>query len=153
MTAFQETAPAVMPVLVFALGGERFAIPAEIVNEILDPVPVTDVPHARAFVGGLINVRGKVVPLADLRLLLGLPVTARTIDTRFIVINLDLHGEALCVGILADRVHEVRDIEAAAVEDVPLIGLKWRPEFVSGIGKIDGDFIILPNLVEIFGLN
>lgn len=140
-------------VLIFGLNGERFAISAEIVQEILDPVPVTAVPSAKPYVGGLINVRGKVVPLADLRLRLGMPPVEDTIDTRFIVIEIELFGEPTTVGIRADKVHEVTEIEQASVEDVPAIGLKLRPEFISGVGKVDGRFILIPDLGNVFGLN
>lgn len=138
--------------LVFGLGGERFAIPADVVHEILDPIPVTRVPSARAFVGGLVNVRGKVVPLADLRLKFGMARAADTVDTRFIVVEVDLFGEPTMVGIRADKVHEVTEIEPASMEEVPAIGLKWRPEYVSTIARVGARFVIVPNVENLFEL-
>jgi purine-binding chemotaxis protein CheW len=139
--------------LIFGLNGERFALPAGMVQEILDPVPVTVVPNAKRFVDGLINVRGKIVPLADLRLRFGMPLSEDTVDTRFIVIEAVLFGEPTLVGIRADKVHEVTEIKPTAIEDVPAVGLKWRPEFVQGIGKDGGGFIVLPNIENLFEIN
>ena len=136
--------------LTFGLGGERFAIDANIVRELLELIPVTDVPGSRPFVGGLVNVRGRVVPLADLRLKFDMPQTAETVDTRIIVVELDLDGELTVVGLLADKVYEVTEIAGSSIERTPDIGMKWRPDFVKGIGKRDNDFIVIPDLVRIF---
>lgn len=80
--------------LMLGVGGEIFAIDAERVHEILDPAPVTEAPGARDFVRGLINVRCKVVPMADLRPRFGMEVEPATADTRFVVLEVDLDGES-----------------------------------------------------------
>lgn len=131
-----------LQVVTFSLQGERCAIDADMVRDILDLVPITEVPSARPFVNGLINVRGRVVPLADLRLRLGMEQAPPTIDTRIIVIEADL-GEPTAVGLLADKVHEVTEIEAAAMEEAPRLGMRWRPELIRGIGKCGGGFVIV----------
>jgi purine-binding chemotaxis protein CheW len=136
--------------LTLGLGGEVFAIDANSVREILDLIPVTVVPGARAFVGGLINVRGKVVPLADLRLKFGMEQTPPTVDTRIVVVEIPLEGEATVVGLLADKVYEVTGIGRASIEATPDIGMKWRPDFIQGIGKRGSEFIIIPDIVRIF---
>jgi purine-binding chemotaxis protein CheW len=136
--------------VMLALGGEVFALDAGIVREILDPVPVTDVPGADPFIRGVINVRGKVVPLADLRLRFGMEPTPPTKDTRMIVVEIDLDGDPTTVGILADKVYEVTEMTAASTEEAPRIGMQWRPEFVRCIGKRRSDFIIVPNIHRIF---
>lgn len=136
--------------LTFGLDRELFAIDAGVVREILDLIPITEVPGARSFVNGLINVRGKVVPLADLRVKFGMERGEPTIDTRIIVVEIDLGGEAASVGIVADKVHEVAEIEGKAIEKTPDLGMRWRPEFVRGIGKNNGQFIIIPDLDRIF---
>jgi purine-binding chemotaxis protein CheW len=136
-------------VLTLGIGGETFAIEATAVREILDLVPVTAVPGARPFVGGVVNVRGRIVPLADLRLRFGMPVTPPTAETRIIVLELDLDGESLPVGILADRVHEVTRIIPAEMEAAPRIGLRWRPEYVRGVGMHGGRLVVLPDLARI----
>lgn len=139
-----------MTALTLRLQDEVFAIDAESVREILDVVPITEVPNAKAFVGGLINVRGRIVPLADLRLLFGMDRPPPDVNTRIVVIEVDLDGEPTIVAILADRVHDVSDIEAAAIENAPKIGMRWRPEYVRGIGKRGDEFIIIPEMGEIF---
>lgn len=137
--------------LTFGLQSEIFAIEADIVREILDLVPVTAVPNAPAFVGGLINVRGKVVPLADLRLKLGMTPTPPTIDTRIVVIEVTLAGEPTAIGVLADKVYEVTDIPPAAVEKTPAIGMPWRQDFIRFVGKRGGDFVIALDIETVFG--
>jgi purine-binding chemotaxis protein CheW len=139
-----------MRALTLRLGDEVFAIEAERVREILDLVPVTEVPKAPPFVGGLINVRGRVVPLADLRIVFGMSRRPPDEDTRIVVLEAEIEGEGAVVGIIADKVHEVTDIDAASVESAPRVGMRWRAEFVAGIGKRDGDFIIIPDLGRIF---
>lgn len=142
-----------MEVLTLNLAGEIFAVEAGAVREILDLVPVTAVPGARDFVNGLINVRGKVVPLADLRLRFGMAATEPTIDTRVVVLVLDLDGEPATVGVLADKVYEVTRIDATEIEETPRIGMRWRPEFIRCIGKRAEDFIIVPDLGRILGVS
>jgi purine-binding chemotaxis protein CheW len=137
-------------VLMIGLEDEIFAFQAVFVREILDPVPITEVPGARAFVKGLINVRGKVVPLADLRLRFGMNATAQTIDTRIVVLEMLYQGEPTVVGILADKVYEVTEMDSASFEEPPRVGMRWRSEFVRAIGKRNEDFIIVPNMEKIF---
>ena len=146
-------ADAAMKALTVGLQGEIFAIEAESVREILDVVPITEVPNARAFVGGLINVRGRVVPLADLRVMFGMDRPPPETDTRIVVIEIELDGEPTILAVLADKVHDVTDIEAVSVEEAPKVGMRWRQEFVRGIGKRGDDFIIIPDMGRIFGEN
>lgn len=139
-----------MKALTLRLQDELFAVEAENVREILDLVPITEVPNASPFVSGLINVRGRVVPLADLRVMFGMDRPEPDQDTRIVVMEVTIDGEPTVAGILADKVHDVTDIEAASIEDAPKVGMRWRPEFVKGIGKRNGGFIIIPNLGKIF---
>ena len=135
-----------MKALTIRLQDEVFAIEAESVREILDVVPITEVPNARAFVGGLINVRGRVVPLADLRVMFGMHRPPPDVNTRIVVIEVDLNGEPTIVAILADRVHDVTELETASIEEAPRVGMRWRPEYVRGIGKRGDEFIIIPEM-------
>ena len=139
-----------MRALTLRLQDEIFAIEAESVREILDLVPITEVPNAPAFVGGLINVRGRVVPLADLRVTFGMDRPPPDQDTRIVVIEIDIDGEPTVAGILADKVHDVTDIDAASIQDAPRVGMRWPAEFVRAIGKRNGAFVIIPNLEHIF---
>jgi len=139
-----------MTALTIRLEDELFAVEAGRVREILDLVPITAVPSAPDFVGGLINVRGRVVPLADLRVMFGMERPEPDEDTRIVVMEVDIDGEPTIAGILADKVHDVTDIEAASIEEAPKVGMRWRPEFVRGIGKRNGGFIIIPDMERIF---
>jgi purine-binding chemotaxis protein CheW len=139
-----------MRALTLRLEDELFAIEAESVREILDLVPVTEVPNASPFAAGLINVRGRVVPLADLKVAFGMHRAAQDHDTRIVVIETEIDGEPTVVGVLADKVYDVTDIERAAIEEAPRVGMRWRPDYVRGIGKRNGGFIIIPDLNRIF---
>ena len=150
MGSMTEARTGAMRALTLRLQDEVFAIEAESVREILDLVPITEVPNAPAFVGGLINVRGRVVPLADLRVVFGMERPPPNQDTRIVVIEVDIDSEPTIVGILADKVHDVTDIEAAAIQDAPRVGMRWRPDYVRAIGKRNGGFVIIPNLNRIF---
>jgi purine-binding chemotaxis protein CheW len=146
MTTFTEP----MRALTLRLDDELFAIRAESVREILDLVPVTEVPNSTPFAFGLINVRGRVVPLANLKVAFGMAEVEPDQDTRIVVIETEIDQEPTVVGIVADKVYDVTDIEPAAIEEAPRVGMRWRPDYVRGIGKRRGDFIIIPDMQRIF---
>lgn len=140
-------------VVTFDIAGEVFALEAAAVQEILDLLPETTVPGAKAFVGSVINFRGKVIPLADIRLAFGMEATKPTIDSRIIVIELDIEGEPTLAGIRTDKVHEVTTLVRTAGEPPPSVGMRWRPDFIDCLVKRGSEFIILPNLRAIFSAN
>ena len=146
----QASTAGALKVLSLTLDGQLFAIDAGCVREILDLIPVTEVPASSPFANGLINVRGKVVPLADLRHKLGMTKRPPTIDTRIVVIEVDLDGDLTTVGVIADKVHEVTDIPQAAIEATPRIGLAWPTEFIRCLGKRRDDFLIVLDIERIF---
>ncbi|NEJ70423.1 chemotaxis protein CheW [Rhizobium phaseoli] len=137
-------------VLTFDLNGETFALEAVIVQEILDLLPETAVPGSQPFVASVINFRGKVIPLADLRLAFGMEAAEATIDSRIIVIEIDLQGEQTLVGLRTDKVNEVTTLAKTASEAPPSIGMRWRADYINCLVKRGGEFIILPNLQAIF---
>ena len=137
-------------IVTLGLRDEVFAVPAGLVREILDIIPITEVPSAPAFVAGLINVRGKVVPLADLRVKFGMERTPPTIHSRIVVMEIEVRGEPTTVGVLADRVFDVSEIPTASIEQTPRIGMRWRAEFIQGIGKRGDGFIIILDISRIF---
>jgi purine-binding chemotaxis protein CheW len=137
-------------VLTFDMNGETFALEAVMVQEILDLLPETAVPGSQPFVASVINFRGKVIPLADLRLAFGMEATEATIDSRIIVIQIDLQGEATLVGLRTDKVNEVTTLAKASSEAPPSVGMRWRPDYINCLVKRGGEFIILPNLLAIF---
>ena len=138
-----------LQVLMLGLAGEMFALDARQVREILDPVPVTRVPGAQPYVSSVLNVRGKVIPLADLRVRFGMPPASITPDSRFIVLEIDLAGEPTTIGIVADKVYEVTDLDTSTLQKAPPIGMRWRPEFIAAIAKWKDEFIIVPNMKQI----
>lgn len=137
-------------VLTFNLAGETFALEAVLVREVLDRSPETHVPGAPAFVDALINFRGRVIPLADLRFAFGLEARNSSRDSRIIVIEFNLDDEPQLIGLRADKVHEVTTLAHARTEAAPRLGLRWRPDFIRGLAKSRGDIIILPDLERIF---
>jgi len=137
-------------VLTFDLAGETFAFEASMVQEILDLLPETLVPGARAFVGSVINFRGKVIPLADIRLAFGMEATPQTIDSRIIVVEIEIEEEPTLFGIRTDKVHEVTTLHRSASEPPPSIGMRWRVDFMDCLVKRGSEFIIVPNLHAIF---
>ncbi|WP_298498051.1 chemotaxis protein CheW [uncultured Maritimibacter sp.] len=134
----------------FRLDGEMLAIPTSVLREILEPVAVTRVPRAAALSVGLINVRGSIVPLVDLRVALRLPVTPDTADTRLLVLDTRIGDLPLSVAVIAESVHDVVDILESQVDRVPSIGSRWPPELVRGIARHVRTFITLPDLEAIF---
>jgi purine-binding chemotaxis protein CheW len=139
-----------LEVLTFEIAGETFALEAFIVQEILDLLPETTVPGAKAFVGSVINFRGRVIPLADIRLAFGMEATRPTIDSRIVVIEIDIDGEPVLAGIRTDKVHEVTTLLRSAGEPPPSVGMRWRPDFIDCLVKRGSEFIIVPNLTAIF---
>jgi purine-binding chemotaxis protein CheW len=137
-------------VLTFELNGELFALGAVLVQEITDLVAETAVPGAGGFAGSVINFRGKVIPLADLRVAFGLESRPVTIDSRIVVIEIGLGGEQALVGLRTDKVHEVTTLARADSEAPPSVGMRWRPEFIQCLVKRNGEFIVVPDLQAIF---
>ena len=139
-----------LQVLTFDVRGETFALEAGLVREILDLQAETEVPGAAPFVDAVMNFRGKVIPVADLRLAFGLGRADDTPDSRIVVIELELDGDPTLVGLRADKVHEVTSLPLSATEPPPPIGMRWRQDYVSRIARRAGEPIILPDLACIF---
>lgn len=130
--------------LVFGLAGEAFALPVNTIHEVIDPLPMTPVPNAPAHAPGLINVRGIVTPVVDVRLRLRIPPADSGMGAgRFIVIELPVDGVTTRLAMRADAVHEVIEGEAAAPEPVPDLGTRWPAQFVRGMARRDGALVVL----------
>src|SRR6056297_1377038 len=127
--------------LSFKLGKEAFAASVNHVVNILELKPITKVPHAPEYMSGVINLRGQVLPVIDMRIKFGMTPTEPTVDTCIIVLNL---------GILVDAVSEVLELEENQIEPSPSIGTKYKAEFIKGMWKKDESFIMLLNLDLIF---
>jgi purine-binding chemotaxis protein CheW len=136
--------------LTFKLEDEVFAIYVSQVREVLDLSPITKVPRTADFIRGMINVRGSIVPVVDLRLKFGLPPTENTLYTRVVVMEISMDGEKVVLGALADSVHDVIDIDPDQIEPPPSIGTRRRSEFIKGIGKVNDQFIIILDIDKVF---
>lgn len=142
--------PAQFDMVTFQLGGELLAIDTSSLREVIEPGVITRVPNAPGFANGLLNVRGSVVPLSDLRIPLRMTVRPPDEDTRILVLDLDLTGTPCVVGMLAEKVHEVTQVASASLEDVPAVGARWPRHFVSSVGRKGDRFFIIPDLAAIF---
>ena len=140
-----------LQVLTFDLQGETFAMDASVVREVIDLAPETRVPGAAPFVDAVINFRGRVIPLADLRLAFGMKPGEPTVDSRIVVIEFELKGgDATQVGLRADKVHEVTLLPLADTETAPSVGLRWRADFIRCLAKRGGELVVVPDLAQIF---
>jgi purine-binding chemotaxis protein CheW len=136
--------------MTFKLGNELFAIGVAQVREVLEVSQITRVPTSPAYMRGVVNVRGQATPVVDLRLKFGLPPAADTVHTRIIVMELDIDGEGVVLGGVADSVHEVIELDAGAIDPPPRIAMRWRTEFIQGMGKRGEEFIILLDVNRVF---
>ena len=134
----------------FSLCEELFGVEVSRTREILSLTPVTKVPQTPEYLLGVINLRGQVVPVVDMRLKLGLTAGADTEDTCIIVVDVQVDGEVITVGALADAVREVMDIRSDQIEPPPRLGTRLNTEFINGMGKVDEQFMILLNIDKIF---
>lgn len=148
MTSFAQEGA--IEALTFDLHGETFGLEAGLVREVLDLLPETDVPGAPAFAGAVINFRGRVIPLVDLRLAFGLERAATTTHSRIVVIEFDVSDQPTLIGLRADKVHEVTTIDYADTEMPPRVGMRWRQDFIRCLAKRSDDLIIVPDLARIF---
>ena len=139
--------------LTFMLGGEIFAIGILSVKEIIEYGGVTEVPMMPPCVRGVINLRGAVVPVMDLSARFGKPTTALTKRTCTVIVELDVGGGRQVVGVVVDAVNAVLDIPAAQIEPAPSFGARIRTDFIAGMGKVDGRFVILLSVDNVFSID
>ena len=136
--------------LTFRLGGEVFALDVAKVREVLDLTAITKIPQTPDFMRGVINLRGSVVPVADLRLCFGMERGEDTKNSCIIVVEVQLGGDAAVIGALADSVEEVLDLEPDQIEPPPRIGMQIRTDFILGMGKRDAQFLIILDIDRVF---
>ena len=145
-----EKSAATQQYLTFKLAEETFALEVSKVREILDFTTVTKVPQTPDFMRGVINLRGSVVPVFDLRLKFGMGSIEKTVNSCIIVTEVEIDGECIVLGALSDSVQEVFDLEAAEIEPPPRIGTKLRTDFLKGMGKRNGAFIMILDIDRVF---
>ena len=136
--------------LTFLLADEMFAIGILSIREIIEYGVVTDVPMTPPFIRGVINLRGRAVPVVDLKLKFGMGTTRRTVNTCIIIVEVLLDGEATVLGALADSVQEVYEMEASLIETAPRMGTPIKSEFIRGMGKTGERFIIILDINRVF---
>jgi len=131
------------------IGGELFGIEVAVVREILDFRPVTPLPHAPAYLLGMIDVRGATVAVIDLRAKLGLPKSDINEHTRILVLELALARGRGLLGLVADRVCEVAELDGGLMEAPPEIGIHWRSDYIKGVGRRGDAFVVIFNLDQL----
>ena len=136
--------------LTFKLADEIFAFDVAKVREILELTTITKVPQTPEFMRGVINLRGSVVPVIDLKLNFSMQRTEQTINTCIIVVEVNLHGEAIVLGVLADSVQEVVEMEPNLIEPAPKLGTKLNTEFIKGMGKVGENFVMILDIDKVF---
>jgi len=129
--------------LTFTLGEEEFALEIQKVREVLDYTAITRVPRMPDFLRGVINLRGNVVPVIDLRLKLGMAAVQRTVNTCIVIVEVEMDGELIQVGALADSVKEVISLEPGEISAPPRLGTKLKTEFIQGMGRREDGFLII----------
>jgi purine-binding chemotaxis protein CheW len=136
--------------LTFKLEDEIFALDISKVREVLDFTNITKVPRTPEFMRGVINLRGSVVPVVDMRLKFGMSRTEKTVNTCIIIVEVAVDGEKIILGTLADSVQEVLDLDTDHIEPAPRIGTRLKTEFIKGMGKRNTRFIIILDIDKIF---
>jgi purine-binding chemotaxis protein CheW len=135
--------------LTFMLGGETFAIGILAIKEIIEFDKLTTVPMMPRFVRGVINLRGAVVPVIDLSARFGREVTTAGRRTCIVIVEVAAGEGSQDVGVLVDAVNEVLEIPVAQIEPAPAFGARVRSEFIAGMGKVDGKFVIILNTAHV----
>ncbi|HWB53454.1 MAG TPA: chemotaxis protein CheW, partial [Tepidisphaeraceae bacterium] len=138
-----ETAARGGKYLTFALGKEEYGLEILKVREIIGYMDITAVPNTPPYVRGVINLRGQVISVVDLRTRFAMPSAEKTEQTCIIVVEIQSDGRRVCMGIVVDRVSEVLNIPGASIEDAPSFGTNIDTGFIMGMGKINGNVKIL----------
>lgn len=136
--------------LTFILDEEVFALEIGKVREVLDFTTLTKVPQTPDFMRGVINLRGSVVPVVDMRLKFGMDKTEQTVNTCIIIAEIELDGDTTVLGALADSVQEVVELNQGQIEPAPKIGTRLKTEFIRGMGRQEDRFIILLDIDKVF---
>lgn len=136
--------------LTLRLGDELLALDVSRVREVLDLCPITRVPKTAEYMRGVINIRGNVLPVLDLRSRFEMDAREATVASRIVVLEVDINGNRVMVSVLADSVHEVVEIKSEHIGPPPRVGDKWRIDYIKGIGKQNDNFLLLLNTDRVF---
>jgi len=138
--------------LTFLLGGEMFAVAILNVKEIIEFGTLTEIPMMPPFIRGVINLRGAVVPVIDLSCRFGGKATEVARRTCIVIVELEQDGTRHDIGVMVDAVSEVLEIAAADIEPAPAFGARIRTDFISGMGKVGGKFVIILDVVRVLSI-
>ena len=136
----------------FTLGEEEFALEISRVREVLDYTAITKVPRMPPFLKGVINLRGNVVPVVDLRLKLGMSAIEKTVDTCIVIVDILIEEELTQMGALTDSVKEVIDLDPDEIAPPPRMGTQLDNRFIKGMGKQDERFLIILDIDKVFSV-
>ncbi len=136
--------------LTFKLEDEVFALDIGKVREVLDFTSIAKVPQTPDFMLGVINLRGTVVPVVDMRLKFAMTGTETTVNTCIIIVEIEIDGENNVLGAMVDSVQEVMDLDPGQIEPPPRIGTRLNTKFIKGMGKRDNQFIIILDIDKVF---
>lgn len=150
MSPVQQRSGSSEMLLILRLSGEAFAIAVTWVHEILDPIPVTTVPNSSEFAPALVNVRGAIVPLIDIRQRLRMPPAIPGSSARLIVLELPVSGAPTKLAIMTDAVEEVAETDLSALETIPDLGARWPEHYVKGVARIGNGLAILLDTETLF---
>lgn len=151
-TATGAAAEQIQQHLTFMLGGEVFAIGILAIKEIIEYTTPTEVPMMPAYVRGVINLRGAVVPVADMSVRFGRKASGVTKRTCIVIVEIAADSERQDVGLVVDAVNEVVDIPASDIEPPPTFGARIRTEFIRGMGKVNGKLVMLLDVHQMLAL-
>lgn len=135
--------------LTFKLNGGDYGFPIQTVNEVIGIMEITVVPKAPSYIKGIINLRGKIIPVMDLRLNFGMPEVQYDERTCIIIISVNINGVKRTIGVAVDKISEVVDIDPNEIEPPPQFGIKEEDSFIDGIGKFKDRVIMLLNIDKI----
>ena len=135
--------------LTFSMADEEYGIGILKIREIIGMMPITTLPQTPDFVKGVINLRGKVIPVIDLRLRFGMAAMDYTERTCIIVVEIEGDGRTVQIGVVVDSVSEVLNIKDGDIEDTPTFGTKLNTDYILGMAKMDGGVKILLDINRI----
>lgn len=137
--------------LTFTLNGGDYGFPIHSVNEVIGLMEITNVPKTPEYIKGIINLRGKIMPVMDLRLKFEMPEVEYNERTSIIIVKINIKNEARTIGVVVDRIAEVIDIDPNEVESPPQFGAKEEESCLKGIGKYKDKVIMLLNIDAVVG--
>jgi purine-binding chemotaxis protein CheW len=138
--------------LTFTLGEEMFAIGILAIREIIEYGHLTEVPMTPPFIRGVINLRGAVVPVVDMAVRFGRSASEVSKRTCIVIVETTTSDHALQMGIVVDAVSEVLEIPASEIEPPPEFGARIRTDFISGMGKVGGKFVVMLDVNKVLSI-